>query len=234
MLLHKRLKLLAVKRVCTWHWNHMLPRCAVSKLQPRVERSGQTQGMMLRAKMQQLSCVLGLRQTVPKVPADPRVCQQRDPQPKWKQRQLCGGYRETLYDRRGSPSTSQTSMCNYSLNRPGSQELSTTVDVIGLFFFNSLMLLFVLHLDRRCRISVLYSEEHAESQRQDASHRGPQWDIFQQSHRPGMLQLHGKPTETPIQVNKSFIKPFFFACFTFLSLFYVLHLSFALHTLLCM
>lgn len=230
MLLHKRLKLLAVKRVCTWHWNHMLPRCAVSKLQPKVERSGQTRGMMLRAKTQQSSCVLGLRQAVPKVPADPRVCGQRDPQPKWKQRRRRGGYRETLYDRRGSPSTSQTSMCDCSLNRPGSQELGTTVDVIRLFFFNSLMLLFVPQLDCRCRISVLYSEEHAESQRQDASHRGPQWDIFQQSHGLGMLQLQGKPTEMPFQVNKSFIKP----CFAFLSYFYVLHLSFALHTLLCM
>ncbi|MEQ2186030.1 hypothetical protein GOODEAATRI_024522 [Goodea atripinnis] len=43
-----------------------------------------------------------------------------------------------------------------------------------IVFFNNPVFLFVLHVDCGCRISVFYAEEHAEPQRQDASHRGPQ------------------------------------------------------------
>lgn len=54
------------------------------------------------------------------------------------------------------------------------------------------MVLVLSRSDCRSGLPVLPAEEHPESQRADAAHRGPQRDLLQPRRRPRVLQLHGE------------------------------------------
>lgn len=68
--------------------------------------------------------------------------------------------------------------------------LCSTWNLINFFFF---------HLAQDCwsGLPLLHPEEHSQPQGADASHRGPQRDLLQQSDRARVLQLLGEPPGTP-------------------------------------